>query len=74
MAAQQSLHGTRRIVVAVGLGLALAGLDAVAGADVQPGDVIGPGDVAKVQDLVTPGLEWCVRRGLPMRIVRNRQE
>jgi hypothetical protein len=40
-----------------------------AAADVAPGDVIGPDDVAKIRDLVTPGLEWCVARGLPMRIV-----
>ena len=38
-------------------------------ADVQPGDKIGPDNVDKVKDLISPGLEWCVRRGMPMTIV-----
>ena len=38
-------------------------------ADVQPGDTVGPNDVAKIRDLISPGLEWCVKYGLPMRIV-----
>ena len=41
-------------------------------ADVQPGDVIGREDTDKIRDLVSPGLEWCVKHGLPMRIVAPR--
>jgi len=41
-------------------------------ADVRPGDVIGPENVDNIHDLVSPGLEWCVKHGLPMRIVEPR--
>lgn len=37
--------------------------------DVQPGDVITKADVAKVQDLVSPGVQWCIKHGLVMKIV-----
>jgi hypothetical protein len=42
-------------------------------ADVAPGDVIGPQDAERIRHLVSPGLEWCVRRGWPMRIVAPRR-
>jgi Protein of unknown function (DUF1329) len=38
-------------------------------ADVQPGDVIGPQDADKVKDLISPGLYWAVKYGLPMKII-----
>ena len=62
---RRSLRCLRTTAVAVGLLLSAAPLRA----DVQPGDTVGPNDVAKVRDLVTPGLEWCIKYGLPMRIV-----
>jgi hypothetical protein len=40
-----------------------------AGADVQPGDVITKANVDQVKDLISPGVEWCVRHGLAMKIV-----
>lgn len=49
--------------------LTLANLGGPVSADVQPGDVIGREDTDKIRDLVSPGLEWCVEHGLPMRIV-----
>jgi hypothetical protein len=42
-------------------------------ADVQPGDKIGPDNVDKVKDLISPGLEWCVKRGMPMTIVETKK-
>jgi hypothetical protein len=53
------------IVVAVSVGSAQA--------DVQPGDVITAANVDKVKDLVSPGLEWCIRNGWPMRIVETKK-
>ena len=41
-------------------------------ADVQPGDVITRANADKVKDLVSPGLMWCIERGLTMRIVESR--
>jgi hypothetical protein len=38
-------------------------------ADVEPGDVITSQSVEKVKDLVSPGLEWCIRHGFPITIV-----
>jgi hypothetical protein len=38
-------------------------------ADVQPGDVITAANVDKAADLMSPGMEWCVRHGWPIRVV-----
>ncbi|HJQ84552.1 MAG TPA: DUF1329 domain-containing protein [Candidatus Binatia bacterium] len=51
------------------LSLALAALAGTARADVVPGDVITAENVDKVKDLVSPGLEWCIRRGWPITII-----
>jgi len=48
------------IVVACGLS---------ARADVQPGDVITKANVDKAKDLISPGVEWCVKHGMTMKIV-----
>jgi len=61
------------LVAVASFGLSLLGLPGAVRADVQPGDVIGPQDVDKVRDLVSPGLEWCIRHGLPMKIVEPRR-
>jgi hypothetical protein len=58
-----------RLLLAV---VVAAGVASAARADVVPGDKIGPDDADKVKELVSPGLEWCVRRGLPMTIVEPR--
>jgi hypothetical protein len=42
-------------------------------ADVSPGDRITAENVDKVKDLVSPGLEWCVKRGFPMTIVETKR-
>jgi hypothetical protein len=41
---------------------------AVAQADVVPGDKITPDNVDKVKDLVSPGLEWCIKHGFPITV------
>ncbi|MBI4515638.1 MAG: DUF1329 domain-containing protein [Deltaproteobacteria bacterium] len=38
-------------------------------ADVAPGDVVTKDNVDKVKELISPGLEWCVRHGMQMKIV-----
>jgi hypothetical protein len=44
-------------------------LAAPARADVQPGDIITKANVDKVKDLISPGVEWCVKHGMAMKIV-----
>jgi hypothetical protein len=69
---QSSRHNTwwRRAVAAAAstsvLGLLYV---APAAADVQPGDAITAANVDKAKDLLSPGMEWCVRHGWPMHIV-----
>jgi hypothetical protein len=49
----------------------LAGLVAAAPAaraDVAPGDRITAENIDAVKDLISPGLEWCIRRGWPITI------
>jgi hypothetical protein len=54
--------------------LALAPLGAVrAHADVAAGDKITDQNIAKVKDLISPGLEWCIKRGFPINIVEPRR-
>jgi len=48
----------------IGVMLALS-----AHADVQPGDVITKDNVDKIKDLISPGVQWCVRHGMVMKIV-----
>ena len=60
----------RRAAVAASL-LALA-VTTPGRADVQPGDVITAKNVDKVKDLISPGLEWCIKRGFPITIVERK--
>jgi hypothetical protein len=50
----------------------LAG-SAPAGADVAPGDKITKENVDKVKDLVSPGMEWCIKRGWPITITEPKR-
>ncbi|MDX2170095.1 MAG: DUF1329 domain-containing protein, partial [Deltaproteobacteria bacterium] len=38
-------------------------------ADVQPGDVINKDNKDKVKDLVSPGVMWCIEKGMTMKII-----
>src|SRR5262245_21979184 len=37
-------------------------------ADVVPGDKITDANIDKVKDLISPGLEWCIKHGFPLTI------
>jgi hypothetical protein len=37
-------------------------------ADVVPGDKINDQNIDKLKDLISPGLEWCIKRGWPITI------
>jgi len=47
---------------------ALVAVAPAARADVAPGDRITAENVAVVKDLISPRLEWCIRRGWPITI------
>jgi hypothetical protein len=55
----------------IGLGTvaALVALGSIASADVEPGMVIDKSNKELVQDLVSPGVLWCLDHGLKMNIV-----
>jgi hypothetical protein len=63
----------KRTAVRFGLALCAAAITAVSvapvHADVQPGDVVTKANVDKVKDLVSPGVEWCIKHGMVMKIV-----
>src|SRR5512139_187307 len=60
------------VAARISLGLlfaAVATMAPPARADVQPGDVITKANVDKAKDLISPGVEWCVKHGMNMKIV-----
>jgi hypothetical protein len=61
---------TRRYVslIIVGLCLRAAGAGAVA-----PGDKFTEANADKIKDMISPGVEWCVRRGLPITISETKK-
>jgi len=42
-------------------------------ADVAPGDKITDANIDKVKDLISPGMEWCIKRGWPITIVEPKK-
>src|SRR5690349_23395033 len=48
--------------------VSIAVLAASARADVVPGDRITDQNIDKVKDLISPGLEWCIKHGFPLTI------
>jgi uncharacterized protein DUF1329 len=42
-------------------------------ADVVPGDKITTENIDKVKDLISPGLEWCIRHGFPITITEPKR-
>ena len=52
----------------VTMALVLSALGASVHADVAPGDKIDATNVAKAKDLISPGLEWCIKHGFPITI------
>lgn len=62
-------HVRTTVWLALLLGAAVSAPATSARADVQPGDVITKDSADKVKDLISPGVEWCVRHGMTMKIV-----
>src|SRR5437016_3317779 len=59
--------------LAAGLAIGCALLAGGARADVVPGDKITDQNMEKVKDLISPGMEWCIKRGFPMTIVEPKR-
>jgi len=64
----------RRIL---GLALVVLATGGIAGrsalADVAPGDKINASNVAKAKDLLSPGMEWCIKRGFPITVIEPKR-
>ena len=58
-----------RVLATIGLFGALLSLPTGVVADVKPGDKITKANADAVKDLVSPGVLWCVKKGLPLNIV-----
>jgi hypothetical protein len=56
-------------LVVAALGIA----SGVASADVAPGDKIDGSNVDKAKDLLSPGMVWCVKRGLPITVSETKR-
>jgi hypothetical protein len=55
------------------MALVLSALAVSVHADVSPGDKINATNVEKAKDLISPGLEWCIKRGLPITVVESKR-
>ncbi len=53
--------------------MALVMFGASARADVTPGDKITDQNMDKVKDLVSPGMEWCIKHGWPIAISETKR-
>src|SRR5215467_1023486 len=60
----------RAITGALALSVTLGG---AAVADVVPGDKITDQNIDKVKDLISPGLEWCIKHGFPITITETKR-
>src|SRR5207253_2704379 len=60
---------TKRAGLAAAVALTFSILGPGVRADVMPGDKITDQNMDKVKDLISPGMEWCIKRGFPMTIV-----
>ncbi len=62
-------HRAMKVSLALLVAAAVGAAIQPARADVQPGDVITKANVDKAKDLISPGVEWCVKHGMSMKIV-----
>jgi hypothetical protein len=65
--------GYRILVLVPFAAIVVASSFSSAFADVVPGDVITRENMDKLGDLVSPGIRWCVERGLKLKIVPYRK-
>ena len=62
---------TIRTAAALFAALAMAPLPARA---LAPGERITAANVASAKDLISPGLEWCIKRGFPLTVTGKVQK
>lgn len=58
---------------AIGAALIVGMVSGTARADVSVGDKIGPENADKAKDLLSPGMEWCVKRGFPITVSETKK-
>jgi hypothetical protein len=57
-----------KVRIAIALGAALAVGSVTHAVDLKPGDKFDASNVDQIKDLISPGLEWCVKHGWPITI------
>src|SRR5262245_42332173 len=66
----RSVGWTRALALALVSSALLIG---PARADVSPGDKIDASNVDKIKNLISPGLEWCIKWGFPITITETKK-
>src|SRR3989475_136784 len=61
------------LVLASAATFMLAILPTTVRADVAPGDKITDQNIDKVKDLISPGMEWCIKHGWPITITETKR-
>src|SRR3972149_722491 len=64
---------TKRSAVLRAAAIAVVLLGSTARADVVPGDKINAQNVDKAKDLISPGMEWCIKHGWPITIAETKR-
>src|SRR5438552_15205310 len=64
---------TKNPVVRLAITLGFLLLPAPLPAEVSPGDRITDQNIDKVKELISPGLEWCIRHGFPLTVAETRR-
>jgi hypothetical protein len=64
----RSIGWTRGLAAALVSGVLLIASAASVRADVSPGEKYDASNVDKIKNLISPGLEWCVKWGFPITI------
>jgi hypothetical protein len=70
-ARHRDLRRPARLAMLVASMLGFTGRAALA--DVAVGDVITAANVDQAKELISPGIEWCVRHGWPLKIVETKK-
>jgi len=58
----------KRTILTIAVAMAVVMSRGTVRADVVPGDKITDQNIDKVKDLISPGLEWCIKHGFPITI------
>src|SRR5438552_4156562 len=67
----RAMRVRRNLAMVAAVTLTLLG--AGARADVVPGDKITDQNIDKAKDLISPGMEWCIKHGFPLTVIEAKR-